>query len=195
SPTTGTQPGAPNWKGAISGAPGPFVFLRYQVAVAGSKAPMVTTPSPSQSPTSGIQPGAPKANGAVLGAPGTLLSRRYQVALSGSKTPTVASPAGVTGGPIGVTGGVIGGGIGVIGTTGAVTAIVTSRVSVTRVSNGSRTRTVTVWVPASAAVGTHVSSPVVGWIVILAGTFPSSEYSSRLPAAAAARGTVTLRAS
>src|SRR5262245_54744682 len=89
SPTTGTQPGAPDWKGAISGAPGPLLFFRYQVAVAGSKAPMVSRPSPSQSPTSAIQPGAPKANAAVLGAPGELLSRRYQVAVSGSKTPTV----------------------------------------------------------------------------------------------------------
>jgi hypothetical protein len=43
----------------MSGAPGPLLFFRYQVMVAGSTTPMVTVPLPPQSPTTGIQPGAP----------------------------------------------------------------------------------------------------------------------------------------
>src|SRR5262245_36341385 len=116
-----------------------MVFFRYQVAVAGSKTPMVSTPSPSQSPASGIQPGPPKANGAMLGAPGELLSRRYQVAVSGSKTPTVESPRG---------------GPGV-----AATEIVKVTASFCCDSKGSLTRTVTLYVP--GALGVQVSNPVV----------------------------------
>src|SRR5262245_19968878 len=82
----------------MSGAPGPLRFLRYQVAVAGSKAPTVATPSPSQSPPSATHPGAPKAKAATSGAPGPLLSLRCQVAVTGSNTPTVLVPGGGTGG-------------------------------------------------------------------------------------------------
>jgi hypothetical protein len=42
-----------------SGAPGVFVFFRYQVAVFGSNMPMVVVPLASQSPTSGTQLPAP----------------------------------------------------------------------------------------------------------------------------------------
>src|SRR5205823_3913374 len=41
SPTTGVQPGAPYWKGPLSGAPAVLLLRRYQVAVAGSKTPGV----------------------------------------------------------------------------------------------------------------------------------------------------------
>src|SRR4051812_12001747 len=77
----------------MSGAPGPLVFFRYQVAVAGSNAPMVVTPSPSQSPTTGSQPAAPKRKGAMSGAPGPLVFFRYQVAVAGSNAPRVAVPS------------------------------------------------------------------------------------------------------
>src|SRR5262249_36638780 len=89
SPTTGSQLGAPNWKGVKSGAPGLLLLRRYQVMVLGSTTPMVTSPSPFQSPTTGIQPGAPKAKGPMSGAPLVLVLRRNQLPVLGSKTPTV----------------------------------------------------------------------------------------------------------
>src|SRR5215207_4079612 len=89
----------------MSGAPGPLLFFKYQVAgawpncPAGSKTPTVSLPSPSQSPATGTQPAAPKAKGATSGAPETLVFFRYQVAgawpncPAGSKTPTVSLPS------------------------------------------------------------------------------------------------------
>src|SRR5215472_16880790 len=87
SPTSGTQPGAPNWKGVMSGAPALLELRRYQVMVAESTAPTVAVPSPFQSPTTGAQPGAPNWKAGTSVAPGPLLPRRYQVAVAGSKAP------------------------------------------------------------------------------------------------------------
>src|SRR5262245_54300755 len=78
----------------MSQAPGPLLFLRFQVMVAGSTTPMVTVPLPSQSPTTGIEVGLPYWNGARSGAPGALVLRSFQVAGGSpywpgpSKTPT-----------------------------------------------------------------------------------------------------------
>src|SRR5262249_41119224 len=88
SPTTGTQPGAPNWNGAKSTVPGLLLLGRYQVMVEGSTTPMVSLPSPFQSPTTGIEPIKPKEKVAMSGAPLVLELRRNQLAEPGSKTPT-----------------------------------------------------------------------------------------------------------
>src|SRR6266542_3928232 len=75
-----------------SWAPGPLLFFRYHVAVAGSTTPMLVIPSPFQSPTTGSQPGAPKANGAISGAPPVRGFFRYQTP-SGLTTPGLARPS------------------------------------------------------------------------------------------------------
>src|SRR4051794_35343071 len=92
SAATGVHPGPPYANGVISGAPGPFVFRKYHVAVAGLNTPIESLPSPSQSPTTGIHPAPPYANGVMSGAPGVLLLRRYHVAVAGLNTPTVIVP-------------------------------------------------------------------------------------------------------
>src|SRR5919197_1012045 len=87
SPTTGTQPGAPNWKAPASGAPAEFSLRRYQVAVAGSKTPAVAVPLPSQSPTTGTQPGAPYRKTPASALPPVSELRRNHWPVDGSKTP------------------------------------------------------------------------------------------------------------
>src|SRR5690349_21452423 len=89
SPTTGSQPRAPKRKRPASAEPKLFSFRRYQVAVVGSKIPIVVMPSPFQSPATGIQPGAPKTKMGIVGTPALFRSRRYQVAERGSTTPMV----------------------------------------------------------------------------------------------------------
>src|SRR5262249_23285792 len=95
SPTTGIEPTGPNWK-TTSAAPAPSLLRRNQVAVLGSKTPMVTWPSSSQSPTTGMLPRGPKAKLASAG-PGPVSNRRNQVAVWGSKatTPHDGCAAGV----------------------------------------------------------------------------------------------------
>src|SRR5262245_31845601 len=88
-PVTGTHPGAPNWKGVMSGGPGEASLRRYQVAVSGSNAPMPPVPLPPgpQEPVTGTHPGAP--NWKTVGSKVPVLLRKYQVAVEGSKTPGV----------------------------------------------------------------------------------------------------------
>src|SRR5262245_9108655 len=89
SPTTGIQPGAPNWKAPASAPPPEFSLRRYHVAVDGSKTPTVTVPLPSQSPATGTQPDAPYVNQPASALPPVSELRRNHWPVEGSKTPGV----------------------------------------------------------------------------------------------------------
>src|SRR5437016_5342222 len=76
SPATGIDPAGPNWNWPASGAPEELLLRRKNVAVRGSKAPMVKVPLPSQSPAMGIQLASPNANGAMSGGAPSVLDRK-----------------------------------------------------------------------------------------------------------------------
>src|SRR5437868_956711 len=94
SPAIGFQ--APPWpqEKTVSAVPGVLLLRRYQLFVAGSNAPIVVVPLPSQSPTTGNSVPWPQTKRAS-GTPPELELRRYHVCVVGSNMPMVVLPVPV----------------------------------------------------------------------------------------------------